>query len=83
LVAVLFGRKKMLPRRSMDLLSRQNTLLITSMDLLNMLRMLVWKPILLTKRMNLLSESGSSLLRREKSLLGRAMDITIRLYLYH
>jgi hypothetical protein len=62
-VGVLFGRRKMLLHRSLDLSIKQKMLFITSMDLLNRLRMLVWKPILLSKRKKLLPKSGSSLLR--------------------
>jgi DNA-binding Xre family transcriptional regulator len=69
----------MLPPKAMAIFGKQKALSITSMDILNTLRMLVQKPILLTKRTKLLPESGSSLLRSEKSLLGRAMDLTIRL----
>jgi hypothetical protein len=57
-------KEKMLTQRSMDLSLKQKMLLITSMDLLNRLGMLVWKPILLSKRKKLLPKSGSSLLRR-------------------
>jgi hypothetical protein len=63
----------------MGLSLKQKMLSITSMDLLSRLRMLVWRPILLSKRKKLRPKSGSSLLRSEKSLLGRAMDLTIRL----
>jgi hypothetical protein len=67
-VGVLFGRRKMLLHRSLALSIKQKLLLLTSMDLLNRLRMLVWKPVFAHEEDEAPSKEGKFLAEKVKIL---------------
>jgi hypothetical protein len=67
-VGVLFGRRKMLLHRSLALSIKQKLLLTTSMDLLNRLRMLVWKTVFAHEEDEAPSKEGKFLAEKVKIL---------------